>query len=71
MLDAALKAILFTRDKTRTDLTSNEQLSLALVRLIEIIGEAGSKVSVEAKNRHSSIPWRKIPRHTEQPHPRV
>lgn len=60
MWDAASKAISFMHNKSRKDLTNNEQLSLALVRLIEIIGEAASKVTTEAQNRHPSIPWRKI-----------
>ena len=34
--------------------------SLALVRLIEIIGEAASKVAAETQSRHPAIPWRKI-----------
>jgi uncharacterized protein with HEPN domain len=40
MADAARKAVLFTQSKSRTDLDTDEQLPLALVRLIEIIGEA-------------------------------
>jgi len=40
MLDAARKAVDFTRSKARDDLNDEEQLALALVRLLEIIGEA-------------------------------
>lgn len=32
-------------------------LSLALIREIEVIGEAASRVSDEIKNSHSEIPW--------------
>jgi len=35
-------------------------LELALVRLIEIIGEAAGRVSQEGQNKHSSIPWFQI-----------
>lgn len=42
MLDAAMKAIRFCSGKTRNDLTNDEQLTLALVRLIEILGEAAA-----------------------------
>lgn len=30
---------------------------LALVRLLEIVGEAANRVSKEAQRRHRSIPW--------------
>ena len=32
--------------------------SLAIVRLMEIIGEAATTMSVELKTSHSEIPWR-------------
>ena len=40
MLDHALEAVAMTRGKTRADLDKDRQLNLALVRLLEIIGEA-------------------------------
>ncbi len=50
MLDAAREAVSFVRGKTRQDLGENRQLALSLVKCIEIIGEAASKVSEEARN---------------------
>jgi|GEM_PF-4018063 len=47
MLDASQKVIQYVRDETRETLENDEKLALALVRLIEIIGEAASKVSQE------------------------
>jgi len=38
VLDAARKAIIFARNRTREELDSDEMLSLSLVRLLEIIG---------------------------------
>ena len=35
-------------------------LELALVRLIEIIGEAAARVSPEGQREYPSIPWPKI-----------
>lgn len=32
-------------------------LQLALVRLIEIIGEAASRLSDDIKTKHASVPW--------------
>ncbi|MBI3580017.1 MAG: DUF86 domain-containing protein [Ignavibacteriales bacterium] len=60
ILDASQKATRFTKGKTRADLDIEEQLSLALARLIEIIGEAAAKVSQEIQKRHSSIPWKEM-----------
>lgn len=42
MLDATEEALSFTVGKKREDLDSDRMLSLALVRTIEIIGEAGA-----------------------------
>ncbi len=47
MLEAADKAKVFTGGKALQDLDRDEKLALALVRLIEIIGEAAAKVSAE------------------------
>ena len=44
MLDAARKAREFVKDRTRDDLDSNDMLALALVRLLEIVGEAARYV---------------------------
>lgn len=40
MLEAARKTVAYADGKTRADLEANELVSLGLVRLIEIIGEA-------------------------------
>ena len=60
MVDAATKSVSFIAGKTRKDLDSDEKLALALVRLVEIIGEAASKVTTETQNRHHAIEWRDI-----------
>lgn len=60
MLEFARKAVQFVEGKSRSDLDRNEQLSLSLVRLVEIIGEAASKVSQEFQERTPSIPWADI-----------
>lgn len=35
----------------------DEQLQVALVRAIEILGEAASKLSQDFRDEHSEIPW--------------
>lgn len=48
---------------SRTDFASfviNQHAQLALVKCVEIIGEAASGVSTEYRRRHSEIQWRGI-----------
>lgn len=56
MLDHAREAIVMCRSRSRDDLDQDRMLELALVRLIEIIGEAASRVSEGARERFSEIP---------------
>jgi uncharacterized protein with HEPN domain len=60
MLDASREAVLFIQEKSRDDLESDRILSLALVRLLEIICEAASKVSPEKKANLPQIYWKQI-----------
>ena len=57
MLDHAREAAALVSGKSRSQLDSDRVLSLALVRLMEIIGEAASRVSECSRRRHSDIPW--------------
>ena len=45
ILDAAKEASLFIQGKTRDSLDNERMLTSSLVRLIEIIGEAASRIS--------------------------
>jgi uncharacterized protein with HEPN domain len=58
MLDHAREAMGLVRGKTRADLDGDRLLQLALTRLVEIVGEAASRVPVEVQGRHPSLPWR-------------
>jgi uncharacterized protein with HEPN domain len=60
MLDAAQKAVHFSQGHSRSDLDSNEVLALALVRLLEIIGEAAKSVPPEVRQDLSEIQWWQI-----------
>ena len=60
MLDASKKAVEFCAGKTEADLAKDEMLTLAVVRLVEIIGEAAKNVSMDTRNSHPSIPWKEI-----------
>ncbi len=60
MLDAAKRAIDFMQGRAKSDLESDEQLSLAVVRLLEILGEAAKNVSEDLRKDYPDIPWRQI-----------
>jgi uncharacterized protein with HEPN domain len=57
MLDAAHEAIEFAQGRARVDLNGDRKLVLALVKDIEIIGEAAYQVSQTARNQLPDIPW--------------
>jgi uncharacterized protein with HEPN domain len=60
MLVAARKAVAYCRGKSRRDLDNDELLALAMVRLIEIVGEAARSVGEQVRGRLPAIPWRQI-----------
>jgi len=60
MLDHALEAVSMTKGKTRADLDKDRQLNLALVRLLEIIGEAAGRIPKEEQARYKDIFWSEI-----------
>jgi uncharacterized protein with HEPN domain len=60
MLDAAETATRFAAGASRQDLDSNQMLTFALVRAVEVIGEAAGKLSNELKGTHCDLPWHAI-----------
>ena len=57
MLDAINEALDFTKGKNREDLAKDRMLTLAIIKELEIIGEAASKLTPELKSMQSNIPW--------------
>ena len=57
MLAAAREAIGFARGHTRASLEGNRLLTLALLKAIEIIGEAAAHVGDDTQAKYSAIPW--------------
>lgn len=57
MLDYARQAVAMAHDRRRSDLESDYMFQLALTRLVEIVGEAASRVSVPTRERYKEIPW--------------
>jgi uncharacterized protein with HEPN domain len=57
MLDAIKEALAFSKNKSRDDLDNHRMLTLAIIKELEIIGEAASKITPEFKATQSHIPW--------------
>jgi uncharacterized protein with HEPN domain len=60
MLDHAQEAVALVKGRSRSDLDSDRLLALALVRLLEIIGEAAGRVPAEEQLRRPGVPWPSI-----------
>ena len=58
MRDAAQEAITFIQGVQRLEFESNRLLVIALVKEIEIIGEAANHISSDCQSRYPEIPWR-------------
>ncbi|MEW5889194.1 MAG: DUF86 domain-containing protein [Pseudomonadota bacterium] len=60
MIDAAEAVGQFVSGRVRTDLDTDRMLLFAVVRAIEIIGEAAGKLSSELQEQTHDIPWAAI-----------
>lgn len=60
MLDMAKKAVSKTAGLSREAYDADENLRLALIHLVQVIGEAGRRVSREFSEDHAEIPWAEI-----------
>lgn len=57
MLDAAREARAFVCGKSREDLDGERQLQHSLIRCIQVIGEAASRVDPVFRADHPEMPW--------------
>jgi len=57
MLEHATETVRMAQGRSRSDLDTDRQLNLSLVRLLEIVGEAAARVSQELRENHPVIPW--------------
>lgn len=60
MSNAAREAISFAKGRPRNDLEHDRQLVPALVKAIEIVGEAASRTTLATRNELPEVPWRSI-----------
>ena len=57
MIDGAESLEKFIAGKERSDLTTDRMLLFAVIRAIEVVGEAANKVTNETKENALDIPW--------------
>ena len=60
MEQAAKLALKFLDGYTEDDFYDDEKTQAAVIRKLEVIGEAATRVSQSFKDKHSSIPWQDI-----------
>jgi len=60
MLDHIEEAAALAQGRTRDHLESDRMFFLALLKLVEIVGEAATRVSQATQAAHPEIPWREI-----------
>jgi len=58
MRDACVSVSRFIEAKRSADLSGDQMLQFALVRAIEIIGEAAGRVAEDVQKADPEIPWR-------------
>ena len=57
MIDAAETALAFITGRHRSELDSDRMLLFALVRAIEIVGEAAGQLSDATRDKAPDVPW--------------
>jgi uncharacterized protein with HEPN domain len=57
MLDHAREALTLTQGKSEAEVLADRVLCLALIRLLEVIGEAANRVPAPERLQHPGIPW--------------
>jgi uncharacterized protein with HEPN domain len=60
ILIAARKALKFVEEIDRNEFEDNEVIQNAVIRPLEIIGEASAKISKGFRRTHTDIPWREM-----------
>lgn len=60
MIEAAEALAGFVAGRARSDLDTDLMLLFAVVRAIEVVGEAASRVSERTRERAPTLPWRAI-----------
>ena len=60
MLESSSKGISFIQNLTYNEFSKDEKTQFALIKAIEIVGEASTKIPENIKNKFPEIPWREV-----------
>ncbi len=60
MLQAAREAVEFANGLSFAEFEQNRMVQLAILKAMEIVGEAASHVGADAREAYSEIPWPEI-----------
>ena len=60
ILDSTDKISVFIADMTYDDFAGDDKTAFAVVRALEIIGEASKKIPQEIRAMYPKIPWREV-----------
>ncbi len=60
MLQAAREAVEFANGLSFAEFEQNRMVQLAILKAMEIVGEAASHVGTDAREAYSEIPWPEI-----------
>lgn len=60
MLNAARRIVSFVKDISEEQFLTDELVQSAVIRQLEVIGEAAGRVSTKFTLDHPEIPWREI-----------
>lgn len=60
MLDSTKAILLFIKGKRRASLDKDRLLLSAILRELEIIGEAANRVTEKTKKRFPQLPWKEL-----------
>lgn len=58
--EAAAKATAFLNGMSLAEFTTDEKTAFAVVRALEILGEAAKRIPVDVRDRYPAVPWRSM-----------
>ena len=58
MHDHAIEALEMAQAHSRVELETNRMFNLALIRLMEVLGEAANRVPDDFRRQYPQVPWR-------------
>lgn len=60
ILESSREAVTYAGNRTGPDLEQDRMRLLAIIRLLEVIGEAANDISAQFRQEHPELPWRQM-----------